>query len=300
MERRVQVWQVGTWESDEGDLPTLTLGEIVDPGEFASMSEATKLLVEMLEASPYARAESRYNAWQQTLTEVAASFQGGPQGPLVLHHLSAALDDLLSAVRAFDDRTSHSLSQWYGKDSAEFACFQTALSVEFDASFAYRFCYKLRNYSQHCGSPISDIRAGSRLVDGELKEYFEPVFNSRTLLVKYKDWGKARPDLEAIKGEFSVVAIVDGLWASCERVYAKVLLQQQPHLVGALTLLRRYVHIVRAGGLPVLIQVPSDVERLEDLRRLTILPIRVDLSDLAETALQQAVVITGGLPDHLR
>jgi hypothetical protein len=48
-----------------------------------------------------------------------------------------------------------------------------------------------------------------------------------------------------------------------------------------------------------LVQVDPNADRPKDVRYMTSQAIRVDLADLAETALQQAAAIVDVRPDHL-
>lgn len=68
-------------------------------------------------------------------------------------NFSRQLLNVLSMFRSLLDHSSLSLSRTFGKESTQLARWQATLARIYDASFEYRFFYKLRNYSQHVGMP---------------------------------------------------------------------------------------------------------------------------------------------------
>jgi hypothetical protein len=213
--------------------------------------------------------------------------------------LSEALDDLLSAFRAFDDRTSHQLSRRYGHDSDELRAFKHALSVEYDEVFAYRFSYKLRNYSQHCGSPICRIDAGAhRLSNGEVTRRFVPLFDSGKLLAEYDGWNsRVVSDLQYIAGEFPVTFVVDQLMASCTRAYATLVVRLAGRIKEAVRVIRELALAKNESedeNYSVLVRFPDGAERLTDPRQtnqMIVEVIRLDLADAAVDALGQCIAM---------
>ena len=65
--------------------------------------------------------------------------------------------------------------------------FKKITNKAFDTSFAYRFLYKLRNYAQHCGSPIEGIVV-KRVPNEPDKVEVKLFFRTKTLLTEFK-WG---------------------------------------------------------------------------------------------------------------
>jgi hypothetical protein len=269
-------------------LAPFTLGATLTASQLDEIRQATALLAESLERSPYADLERQHESFRRDLASVAGRIQAGPQH---WQQVSTALDNLLAALRAFDDRTAHLLSLRYGSDSAQLRLFRTALAAEYDNNFAYRFCARLRNYSQHRGRPITNIRAGSRVAsDGTVEDYFEPVFDSRALLNDFDGWGPVRRDLEAIDGEFPVEAFVEQMMFSCSRAHAQLLLFQEQELRDAAAVVRKFAEDP-PGRTPMLVQFPAT--RTEHTN-MTMTPIQVYLADNAEAALQQSRVILRG------
>jgi hypothetical protein len=57
----------------------------------------------------------------------------------------------LLGFRAFLDHVQAHLSELFGKSSEEIHKFKEVTNRAFDSHFGYRFLYRLRNYTQHCG-----------------------------------------------------------------------------------------------------------------------------------------------------
>lgn len=83
--------------------------------------------------------------------------------------------------------------------------FKEHLNYIFDNEFAYAFVYKLRNYSQHCGLPITNYESTFEfsLVSISL------TMDVETLLTKYDSWGPVKNKLEKYNKIDSVSIITD-------------------------------------------------------------------------------------------
>lgn len=71
--------------------------------------------------------------------------------------------NFLSSVRTYLDHHEASISRRHGQNSENLQCFHQYCSDAYDSSFSYRFLYKLRDYAQHCGLPISHIEFSDAL-----------------------------------------------------------------------------------------------------------------------------------------
>lgn len=71
---------------------------------------------------------------------------------------------LLSSGKLFVDFAENQIKI---KHKQEFEKFHKLTSQQYDNSFAYRFCYNLRNFSQHVGIPISALHKKQDYVDDE-------------------------------------------------------------------------------------------------------------------------------------
>lgn len=138
------------------------------------------------------------------------------QGPLSVggegfFRLTAEFLNWLSSMRLFVDQTENKLSAKYGKESAELKRFRVKCSEEFDTVFAYRFMWKLRNYSQHRAIPLSGGSVSSRLVGKDQREHeIEVVFTRDNLLNERDVWGaKVRGELAAMSEKFPLEPLLD-------------------------------------------------------------------------------------------
>jgi hypothetical protein len=145
------------------------------------------------------------------------------------HHLNfnRLFLNYLSSIRSFIDHNQTLITRKFGKDSEEIAEFKKICKYYYDNFFCYRFFYKLRNYSQHCGLPLKDFNLSTnRHENGSYSAEAEMTFDSVLLLEEY-DWGTVvTADLKKINGEFSLAPIVEdmtkvllGFWQAVDTLY---------------------------------------------------------------------------------
>lgn len=75
--------------------------------------------------------------------------------------------NLLTASRLYLDHLDHHMSILFGHDSAQRAHLKKLRSVEYAGQFSYRFMEALRNYAQHRGYPVHELRHSTRAVSVE-------------------------------------------------------------------------------------------------------------------------------------
>lgn len=181
------VWRVGSLKKGDGKTQPhkLSATRLISDEERTRLDDASALLSEVTDNSPFNRLAYKYLHFNRYVASIAENYRNRAGNPEELKAIPERLDDLLSAFRAFDDRTCNNLSKRYGKESDQLKLFRGALSFEFDNVFAYKFSCQLRNYSQHAGSPISSypmtkchICSGSRL---DLAKELHPLVISRML-----------------------------------------------------------------------------------------------------------------------
>ena len=104
--------------------------------------------------------------------------------------------NFLSSMRTYLDHAETRLKRKYGHTSSEAKDFAVAAAKEFDNSFAYRFMYKLRNYTQHCGMPLGFISGISTLPtplpDEPPVHKIDFTFSREELLQNFPDGGQGR------------------------------------------------------------------------------------------------------------
>ena len=268
---------------------TLNIGEPISNEEYDSHQASAGLLTETFSNSSFAALQQRYNEFKDTVIAVSQAFVDKQLTPQMIQSIGTKIDDVLTALRRFSDRTGHALSQRYGKESQEYLTFKEALAYEFDNVFAYRFAWHLRNYSDHRGSVPFHVNEESQLVpSGSVQREFRVVVDSRVLLTNY-DWHTlVRPDLEHISGEFLLETVMDRVQLSCRQAYCKTLLAQEGSITKAMDNIREFDRraVAPSDFASVFVQAsPSGISPV------TVSPISVELADVAETALQQARVI---------
>lgn len=116
--------------------------------------------------------------------------------------------NLLSAIRTYLDHTETRLKRTYGKTSTQYQKFKDATAKAFDGHFSYRFIYKLRNYTQHCGMPLGRILTHSNLLNLQTAESLHAIdfyFERDNLLSQLDEWGAVvKGELQQMPPQFSV------------------------------------------------------------------------------------------------
>ena len=98
--------------------------------------------------------------------------------------------NLLSSIRSFLDQYETNLKRKYGDSSEELKLFKSICSEQYDAEFAYKFCYKLRNYAQHVGMPLGQVSINSELDETDKAiTQIEVMFDRDYLIDSYDSWG---------------------------------------------------------------------------------------------------------------
>lgn len=127
--------------------------------------------------------------------------------------------NLLGSARTFLDHTETYLKRKYGKKSIKVAGFKRKTNELYDSSFEYRFIYKLRNFAQHCGFPVSEIsirRRGREII-------LNPIFKKQILLNNFPGWGsQVKGDIEKQLEEFSATPIISEFFRNIQELNDKV------------------------------------------------------------------------------
>ncbi len=226
-------WFIGIQKRnpDDGKVSSISQQRSISEGEKNKLSSNLALLNEVTQGSPYHRLNEKYEGFSRHIVKIIEDSRTKRFNPKDLESIFEKLDDLLSAFRAFDDKTSHKISLRYGKQSKELSIFKEALSFEFDNVFAYRLCSQLRNYSQHAGSPITNIKSHSYLKNDQPKSTLSIIMDSEKLLEGYSKWqSRVKEELKKISGAIDLVLILDALMASCSRAYSKCLISQEKEI----------------------------------------------------------------------
>jgi hypothetical protein len=116
----------------------------------------------------------------------------------------------LTAVRLFVDHAATDLTGRFGPRSAQVARFKQLREEAYQRSFAYRFVWKLRDYVQHCGWPLSSMSMLLRpSVPGTVFRDVQFLLDPQALLKAYNSWGPVKKDLRATTASFALLDIAE-------------------------------------------------------------------------------------------
>jgi len=127
----------------------------------------------------------------------------------ILHKMDETISDrilnetnrlLMNYLSSFKTMIDHFQTRYTRLDrtGTQYLCaFKTTIEGVYDASFAYRFFSKLRNYVQHYGPPLGGIDAEVHESEGgEIVAQLFVYFDRDALLSKFNKWGKVKKELE--------------------------------------------------------------------------------------------------------
>lgn len=118
-------------------------------------------------------------------------------GELIRHIMN-----ILTSFRSFTDTTAHRVDELFGSTYGAQTIFKRLKSEQYDAVFAYRFLDRLRNFTQHFGMPLDDMKISiEKLNDGNIK-YFLSIERNR--LLKYDGWSSVKHEIEALPNHFNI------------------------------------------------------------------------------------------------
>lgn len=149
------------------------------------------------------------------------------EAELVFFNINRLFLNYLSSMRTFLDHSEAFLSRKFGKESSQFLEFKKLTSVFYDNSFAYRFFYKLRNYAQHIGLPLSRILFATEYnrKDNQIKGSLNVLFDRDKLLLNYDGWGVVKSDLETKEKEFDAIPLI------CEMTHNMLEIRRNTELI---------------------------------------------------------------------
>jgi len=136
-----------------------------------------------------------FNDFTSCIKENSAELLKNSSSPLILNcdYLNSFKIDsnrkflnYLSSFRTLIDHIPSHLEKSQKDELNDF------LNLLYDQEFVYRFFYKLRNYTQHCGLPITKYVSN---FDNSLVEIFLKI-EAQQLLKNYKSWSIVKDDLE--------------------------------------------------------------------------------------------------------
>ncbi|MBI5402903.1 MAG: hypothetical protein HY959_05855 [Ignavibacteriae bacterium] len=138
--------------------------------------------------------------------------------------LNRLILNFLSSVRTYLDHTETRFKREFGAKSDEILLFKKETGEAYDNYFSYRFLYKLRNFSQHCGLPSGSLKINSEAGDKGKTICTLTIFLVRDdLTSKYDSWGeKVTEDLNKKEETFDIVPLIDEKFELLEKLNTKI------------------------------------------------------------------------------
>jgi hypothetical protein len=168
--------------------------------------------------------------------------------------------NLLSSIRTYLDHTETRFKREYGLASDEFKIFKTETSKTYDENFSYRFLYKLRNYSQHCGLPAGSLKLSSFSENG-LPKYILKLSLLRDELLQNFEWGN--PITEELRKQekvFDILFLIKTKFNLLDKINNRVKnLAYKHYQTEGFALLRLLQEIENKDGAPCILKtIPVD------------------------------------------
>lgn len=189
----------------------------------------------------------------------------------------------LSSVRSFLDHNETRIKRKYGDDSQNWKTFQNSCSREYDSNFSYRFLYKLRNYTQHCGFPITQINFESIPDDTDSEKFAYTVWvgcNRDTLLTRFKEWKQPlKTEIPKLAPLIEINQHIDSMVRSLERINLDNLKQEFSELYQSAIFIKGLFQRVEGEDIPEVFEIEATED--ETGKILSITQINVHTTPLA-------------------
>lgn len=181
--------------------------------------------------------------------------------------------NFLSAFRQFLDHTETRLKREYKEFPEVFNRFKERASSAYDNEFAYRFIYKLRNFSQHCGIPVGVVDFECKYDEVENKQVyiFHLMFDVGRLLAEGNDvLGKVvRSDLKKFGLALPVEPLPRKVMSEVDSIWELVSQLERPYLEESARYIASIVGEVRSPCItPAVFRVWND-KKTQSLEFLT-------------------------------
>ncbi|MED3444678.1 hypothetical protein P4483_12250 [Bacillus thuringiensis] len=190
-------------------------------------------------------------------------------GEDVFYESNRLLLNFLSITRTFLDHHETILKRVYGADSEAVSNFKSECKRVYDDYFGYRFFYKLRNYSQHCGMPFGTYEhfMSRDKATGEKKPVVHILFERDTLLKSFNSWGNpVKGELELMPEKFLIHDAIKDLMISIKQIHESVLTNVKEDVLGAIFNFIKLLKSLGANGQPILVNFKSIKEK--ELRKI--------------------------------
>jgi hypothetical protein len=170
--------------------------------------------------------------------------------------------NLLSSLKTFLEFADTYLKRKYGDQSEQALSFKKEQSAKFDNNFSYRFCYKLRNYAQHCGLPVSGLETNTtHLSSTEMVSNFTLTLYRDQLLSAFT-WGRhVALDLKRLPEVFDLKVHLDSFTNDVKQLCDTLIHLDFPSIKDSLqriSLLTQEVSAKHPDGKPVIYNLSAN------------------------------------------
>lgn len=189
------------------------------------ISELTKLSAD---ENLFKIVELNHIELKQSIEKYTKDFSNGTSaGEAAFAHMVLDVNRLilnfLSSIRTYLDHTETRLKRNSRNEFEEFKYFKQETSKAYDDNFFYRFLYKLRNYSQHCGLPAATITFHSQEDENEQPDNALTLFLNRDeLLNNFNSWGIVEKELLNQPEKFDIIPLVDNKFKILNEINSKI------------------------------------------------------------------------------
>ena len=170
----------------------------------------------------------------------------------------------LSSMRTYLDYTETRMIREHGKDSESYQKFKQYTHEAYDGSFAYRFLYKLRNYAQHCGLPISDIAWGGQLIEDapeKVRAHFRVGIDRDHILGSF-DWQTLEEEIRANPPSIEINPLIDSVAQTLMDMHSRILADDLPFLRGSAAYMKSLIdRVSHLEGIPHVWEISCDGDR---------------------------------------
>lgn len=177
------------------------LGRLIDPSEMEALSSAMSKLGDFMNCcNLYEICDKNFQSIKLYCEQLPTNFNANPREQANIfieqsvQEINRLLLNYLSSFRTYLDHLTTRYSHLDRQGSTYLKDFKKITSTCYDTSFFYRFFYKLRNFVQHCGLPITYMHTSETLDKGLVRVTISTGF-SRDHLLEGFDWGPIKNDL---------------------------------------------------------------------------------------------------------
>jgi hypothetical protein len=202
-----------------------------------------------------------YWHWWDELTHTYAALPPAKQLNFweISHDATTNIFGILAAMRRYLDHTQAYLSRSGQQDEVE--AFKAACSKEYDAHFAYRLVYRLRNFEQHISSAVT-IHSEASLSDEDPK-VTRPLLSVRLdrdrLLHDFDGWSTVKSELETQVPTIDVEPILRQVEECLYRIAKQTIVAEVPRMVEAARMLDGLVREAQdKRGVPTVLSGPRE------------------------------------------